>query len=151
MKVFPGSLHSIFLSLFVLSCSHHQKQIQLSDLSPEQMDDLNRQALSIASDRLGQMVSQAKAGSKDSVTYLATDLFLKANMSLMEGDFTTASVLFKHATDLVPEDDFLQKKYAISLIRVGDLETSQSVLENLWKKSQDEKVGLWSLYLDIAD
>lgn len=142
MKVFPGFVPSLFVSLFLLSCSHHQKLIQLSDLSPEQMDDLNRQALSIASDRLGHMVTQAKANSKDSLTYLATDLFLKANMSLMEGDYATAAVLFKHATDLVPEDDFLQKKYAISLIRVGDLETSREVLETLWKKSKDDKVGL---------
>jgi tetratricopeptide (TPR) repeat protein len=142
MKVLSGTLRFSFFTLFLLSCSHHQKPIQLSDLSPEQLDDLNREALVLASERLGQMVTQAKANSQDSVTFLATDLFLKANMSLMEGDFSTASVLFKHVSDLVPEDDFVQKKYAISLIRMGDLETSKSVLEGLYKKSKDDKVGL---------
>jgi tetratricopeptide (TPR) repeat protein len=43
---------------------------------------------------------------------------------------------------LVPEDDFVQKKYAVTLIRTGDLETAQTVLENLFERSKDEKVGL---------
>jgi tetratricopeptide (TPR) repeat protein len=141
MNLFSRRLSLALLTTILLSCSHNQRKIQLSDLSPEQMDELNREALILASEKLGHMVTQAK-GKKESVTYLATDLFLKANMSLMEGDYLTASVLFKHVADLVPEDDFIQKKYAISLIRVGDLEKSKKVLESLYAKSKDEKVGL---------
>lgn len=102
---------------------------------------MNRDALLIASKRLEQMVIQAK-GNKASENYLATDLFLKGNMSLLEGDFVTAAELFKHLVQLVPNDEFVQKKYAISLIRVGDLEKSQVVLEKLYQNSREEKVGL---------
>jgi len=126
-----------------MSCAHlgNSGKHETITLTTEQNDDLNRKALAIASERLEQMVSQAK--SNQSLTnYLATDLFLKANMSLLEGDYATASVLFKHVMDLVPNDAFIQKKYAISLIRVGDLETSEIVLEKLYSTSKDEKVGL---------
>lgn len=141
-------LHSSFLPLFLIclltvGCAHQEKREKttLADLSPEQVDELNREALLIASKRLEQMVVEAK-NNKSTVNYLATDLFLKGNMSLMEGDFTTASILFKHLVTLVPDDEFVQKKYAISLIRVGDLDESMKVLEKLYFKGKDERVGL---------
>ena len=115
-----------------------QGDIKLSEAQTEQM---NRDALSLASERLAKMVETAKSNA-ESKQFLATDLFLKANMSLLENDYLTASVLFKHLTDLVPEDDFVQKKYAVSLIRMNDLEASMTVLENLYKKSHEEKIGL---------
>lgn len=129
------------LQIFV-SCSLLPSGPQkISDLDPEQLERLNKEALVIASQRLEQMVIQAKTNPQSS-NYLASDLFLKANMSLIEGDYATASVLFKHVADLAPEDEFVQKKYAISLIRVGNLEESQVVLDRLYKKSKEEKVGM---------
>lgn len=134
-----------FLGFLSVSCAvmAPQKKIELADLTPEQVEHLNRESLALASAKLEQMVAQANSSSnKSAVNFLATDLFLKANLSLLEGDFLTASVLFKHVADLAPQDDFVQKKYAISLIRVGDLETSQTVLEKIYARSNDEKVGL---------
>jgi len=137
--LFPLSL--VFLQI-VVSCSFLPSQpVKYADLDPEQMDRLNKEALVIASQRLEQMVSQAK-NNPQSINYLSSDLFLKANMSLLEGDFATASVLFKYVADLAPEDAFVQKKYAISLIRVGNLEESQVVLEKLYQTGKEEKVGM---------
>lgn len=136
----PGLLFGLLLS----SCAHYQqpqKPVELSDLSSEQIEYLNREALLLASQRLEELVIQAKAN-QSTVNYLAGDLFLKGNMSLIEGDFATAAVLFKHLSTLVPEDGFVQKKYAISLIRSGDLETAVGVLEKLYTKEKEEKVGL---------
>lgn len=127
--------------LALVSCAHGPSKVPDIQLSLEQQEQINRDALSIASKRLEQMVVQAKTNST-AANYLATDLFLKGNMSLLEGDFVTASVLFKHLVTLVPDDEFLQKKYAISLIRVGDLEESKIVLEKLYQKKNEEKVGL---------
>ncbi len=143
MKHASSFIPLFLISFMFLSCSHHNndKKIQLSDFTPEHIEQLNREALGIASKRLEEMVIQANAN-ESTVNYLATDLFLKGNMSLLEGDYATASVLFKHLVFLVPNDEFLQKKYAISLIRVGDLETSMTVLEKLYTTSKDEKVGL---------
>jgi tetratricopeptide (TPR) repeat protein len=139
MKV--STLVSLMLLHIFVSCSHGQRTVNYSDLTAEQVEELNREALIIASHRLEQMVGQARQNPQIK-NYLASDLFLKANMSLMEGDFTTASVLFKHVAELAPEDDFVQKKYAISLIRVGNLEEAKGVLEKVYSKSADEKVGM---------
>lgn len=143
MKIISALAPVLLVSSLLVGCAHvnEHKKPQLSDFSPEQIEQMNREALAIASKRLEEMVIQARAN-QSTVNYLATDLFLKANMSLLEGDYATAVVLFKHVVALVPEDDFLQKKYAISLIRTGDLDESRVVLERLYQKSKDEKVGL---------
>jgi tetratricopeptide (TPR) repeat protein len=140
---------ALFFILVLLSCSMlvgcaSQDNIQknkFADFTHEQMEELNRESLAIASKKLEQMVIEAKAN-KSTVNFLATDLFLKGNMSLLDGDYETAAVLFKHLLTLVPEDEFLQKKFAIALIRTGDFEASIVVLEKIYHKSKDEKVGL---------
>lgn len=135
---------SLFLSLFIsllTACSHHSENSQGIKLSQAQEEELNREALAIASERLERMVLEARK-SPTATTFLSTDLFLKANMSLMEGDFVTASVLFKHLNMLVPDDEFIQKKFAVSLIRVGDLEGAEVVLKSLYDRKKDEKAGL---------
>jgi tetratricopeptide (TPR) repeat protein len=136
-KAFVASL--LFAS--ALSCSHLKSTDQSREFTAVEIESMNREALGQASDQLAKMVMKAKKNS-DATTFLASDLFLKANMSLLESDYLTASVLFKHLVDLVPDDEFLQKKYAISLIRMNDLEAAQLVLENLHKTSTDEKIGL---------
>lgn len=144
MKLHPSFIPFFLICLLAVGCAHQEQtrpKPEYSQFTPEQMEELNREALVIASKRLEEMVIQAKSN-QSTVNYLATDLFLKGNMSLIEGDYTTASVLFKHLVTLVPDDEFLQKKYAISLIRVGDLESAMVVLEKLYKSSKEEKVGL---------
>lgn len=133
----------IGLGILLSGCAH-KKSVDTNDLvslTPEQEEQLNREALLIASKRLEEMVIQARTN-ESTLNYLATDLFLKGNMSLLEGDYATASVLFKHLVSLVPHDEFIQRKYAISLIREGDLENAVSVLEKLYKDTKDERVGL---------
>jgi tetratricopeptide (TPR) repeat protein len=140
------NFHALVLLTLIsllLSCAH-QRQAENSDqtkLTAEQVEEINRDALALASDRLKQIVVEAKSN-EGTRQYLATDLFLKANFSLMDGDFLTASVLFEHLSTLVPEDEFIQKKYAVALIRVGEMDKSRVVLEKLFKKTKDEKIGL---------
>jgi tetratricopeptide (TPR) repeat protein len=130
------------LILILSSCAHKKNSVnQVSEFTPEQLEHLNREALKVVSERLEAMVIQAR-NSESASHYLSTDLFLKGNMSLLEGDYGTARVLFKHLLALVPEDQFIQKKYAISLIRSGLLEESATVLEKLYSNTKDEKVGL---------
>lgn len=131
----------LLLAVFLGGCATPQREFKLSDLSPHQLDELNREALKVASIRLEEMVKKAH-GNPSETSFLSTDLFLKGNMSLLDADYETAAVLFKHLVTLVPNDHFLQKKYAIALIRSGDLGTSLTVLENLYGESKDEKIGL---------
>ena len=82
----------------------------------EQLEQINREALDLASQRLTEMVASAKS-SPDMTRYLSTDLFLKANMAMMSGDHVTAAMLFTHVNELVPTDSFVAKKLAVNLGR----------------------------------
>ena len=145
----PISLATIVLScsVFLTSCASWQNrdpnQQELVELSPEQLEQINRDALELASQRLTQMVAGAKT-SPDMTRYLSTDLFLKGNMAMMSGDHVTAAMLFKHVHDLAPTDSFVAKKLSVNLIRLGDLEGAEKVLSKVYLDSgkKDEKVGL---------
>jgi tetratricopeptide (TPR) repeat protein len=143
MKLLIPSLNFLILGMLSVGCAslYERKEQVPAPLTDEMAENINREALIVASERLSHMVAQVK-GSPAATNFLASDLFLKANMSLMEGDFRTAAMLFSHLVELVPEDGFLQKKYAVSLIRVGDLARAQEVLSRLFEKEQEEKVGL---------
>ncbi|MFY7992692.1 MAG: tetratricopeptide repeat protein [Bacteriovoracaceae bacterium] len=145
----PVSLATLVLSCSVLltSCaglqSRDPSQQELVELSPEQLEQINREALDLASQRLTEMVASAKS-SPDMTRYLSTDLFLKANMAMMSGDHVTAAMLFTHVNELVPADSFVAKKLAVNLIRLGELEKAEKVLAKVYSDSNktDEKVGL---------
>jgi tetratricopeptide (TPR) repeat protein len=143
MKLVSAVLPALLFGLVLTGCAHQKPapKPSLAALTPEQLEQLNREALVLASKRLEEMVAQARTN-KSTQTYLASDLFLKGNMSLLEGDYATATVLFRHLTALVPDDQFVQKKFAISLIREGELEEARGVLEKLYAASKDERVGL---------
>ncbi len=69
---------------------------------------------------------------------------MKANDSSIHGDSRTAAFLLKYVMELNPEDIYIQKKYAVEMIRLGELEESKKVLEKLFAraKQEDENVGL---------
>lgn len=129
------------LACFFVSCAH-QKVDQII-LTEEQNARLNKEALELASKRLDMLVEESKKQGPASVQYLSTGLFLKGNSSLMEGDYVTGAVLFKHLTTMT-EDPFVHKKYAVALIRIGEMEEAQKVLQRLYQdgKGQDEGVAL---------
>jgi tetratricopeptide (TPR) repeat protein len=129
--------------IFFLSCSHapHSSRNAVANKNQETSNLQDPHSLAVDSAKLERMVLEAHK-SPETKKYLATDLFLKGNMALIDGDYQTASSLFKHLVDLVPDEEFIQKKYAVSLIKMGDLQASQLVLEKLYDQGQEEKVGL---------
>ena len=137
-----------FVAFLLVSCSTTTKKSPSKTgdqhLTNEQVQELNKQTLKKVSSRLKELSIAAKASGPDKVRYLASDLYLKASAAQMEGDYQTANLIFTHLIDLVPEDAFVQKKYAVSLIRTGDLEKSEEILVKLFEKSKrkDVQVGL---------
>lgn len=132
----------------VFSCA--QTKLQKSPnkaavhLSQEQVKEMNENALKRVSSRLEELSISAKASGPDKVRFLASDMYLKASAAVMEGDFQTANIIFKHLMTLVPNDDFIKQKYAVSLIRTGDLEDSEKLLKDIFKnsKNKNSRVGL---------
>ena len=131
-------VHGLIFYTLLTGCSSLQKSDSQKFVSQK---EALKNSLEDASANLERYIAQNK-DDKDSVNFISGDLFLKANMALLEGDYLTASALFKHLAQLVPQDSFIQKKYAISLIRLGDLEESKLVLEKLYAESAEEKVGM---------
>ncbi len=132
----------VAVPLTFVSCTMvPQKPEAQSELVQLEIDKQDKKAYELALKQMDALVTKAKSH-PETKSYISSDLFLKGNMSLLEGDYVTASILFKTITEIDPSDVFVQKKYAISLIRLGDLEGAQFVLENLYKTTKEEKVGM---------
>lgn len=138
-----------FVFLFVVACAQVNKKEKISikdshQLTQEEVKKLNQESIDQVSIKLQELTIAAKASGQDKITYLSNDMFLKANAAQMEGDYATANLLYKHLIQLVPKDIFVKKKYAVSLIRTGDLEKSEKILEEIFAatKSRDTQVGL---------
>lgn len=150
MKSISTWLKLSFVSFLLVGCATSNKNISQSNsegkkhLTNEQIKELNKQTMAKVSGRLKDLSIAAKASGPDKVRYLASDLYLKASAAQMEGDYQTANLIYTHLVDLVPNDSFVQKKYAVSLIRTGELEKSQGILSSLFKSSKrkDTQVGL---------
>ncbi|TNE96472.1 MAG: tetratricopeptide repeat protein [Deltaproteobacteria bacterium] len=129
------------MSLLV-SCAtgSKSKDIQKVETPVAQVDP--GEALKQAAEKLDKLADEARKSGPEAVRYLATDLYLKATDASIRGDAQTAVFLYKHVHSLVPDDVYIKKKYAVELIRVGDLESSESLLSDVYKAEKDENVGL---------
>lgn len=133
-------LSLIITALIASGCSHYSSpspSTKLVSFNPHR-------ELGIKGSDLQTMVESAKKTGGKATEYLASDLFIKANDASMRGDFQTAARIFKYTVELDPQDVFLQKKYAIELIRSGELKEAEKILEALFKQEnyKDESVGL---------
>jgi len=83
-----------------------------------------------------------KSANPYSVNYLSSDLYLKASAASAGGDFSTANILYSTLLELT-DDDYVKTKYAVSLIRAGDLTTAEQLLHTIYSKDQkNHKVAL---------
>jgi tetratricopeptide (TPR) repeat protein len=133
----------LLLPMFLLvSCATGSKSMMIQKVKTPLPNVDPAQALKKASEKLDQLTSEAQKSGPDAVKYLATDLYLKATDASIRGDAQTAAFLYKHVYNLVPDDHYIQKKYAVELIRVGDLEGSEPLLKSVYMKEKNENVGL---------
>lgn len=95
-----------------------------------------------AAKQLRDLAIAAKASGEEKVRYLASDMYLKASAAQMEGDYRTSNIIFEQLVELVPKDEFIRKKYAVGLIRAGELEKSQKILEALVADTGNSDTGL---------
>jgi len=131
-----GILLSILM--FVFSCATQKdKKVEIVEqklkLSFEEIDN-----------NLSKLVAEAKKAGPGKVKFFSGDLFLKANAASMQGDYKTANLIYKHLVELIPTDDFVNKKHAITLIRTGDLKSSKDILAKIFNNSEasDSQTGL---------
>jgi len=109
-------------------------------LNNESPEDLVKKA----SKKLDKLTSDALKNSAGTVQFLASDLYIKASDSSIRGDSHMAAFLFKYVQKLRPKDNYVKKRYAIELIRTGDLAPSVKILSELYNGTgtKDESIGL---------
>lgn len=143
----------MILLLLVASCGSMslQKKEKVADQQASEQvqqqltEEKNlRESLEKAENRLKEITAQAIKSGESSVQFLASDLFIKANDASIRGDSTTAALLFKYVHALVPTDGWVQRKYAVELIRMGELNQAEGILKDIYTKegTKDENIGL---------
>jgi tetratricopeptide (TPR) repeat protein len=107
------------------------------------MAQVDQETLEKVKAKLLVLVDAAKKSANPySVNYLSSDLYLKASAASAGGDFSTANILYSTLLELT-DDDYVKTKYAVSLIRAGDLSTAEQLLHAIYSKDQkNHKVGL---------
>ncbi len=101
------------------------------------------ESLESVSEQLEQLTAAALKAGPSAVDFLASDMFLKASSAQLNGDYATASFIYKHLLKLTPNETFIKKKYAVSLIKAGNLNDAEEVLASIYKLDKsDEKMGL---------
>ncbi len=137
---------SLLLAFVLTSCATNSvdKKTEPKQLTRVEIEAMNTKAIDRVSKRLEELSVAAKASGPDKVRFLASDMYLKASAALMEGDYQAANLIFEHLITLEPNDDFIKQKYAVSLIRTGDIEDSEKILAEVFNntKKKDVKIGL---------
>lgn len=145
MKNYVGLFFSL---LFFVSCSSFQSQDVERNPSAHQAEFPAEENLLITADELTQriesVVATAIESGPDAVKFLSSDLYLKANDSSLRGDAQTAAFLLRYIHQMNPEDMYLRKKWAIELIRIGQLKEAELHLTEVFEKEKetDEVIGL---------
>jgi tetratricopeptide (TPR) repeat protein len=93
--------------------------------------------------KLDKLVEAAQKSGQSSIDYLASDFFLKASAAQTGGDYATANLLYTYLLKLT-SDSFVKTKFAVSLIRAGELEKSEKYLREVYVESgyTKSKIGL---------
>ena len=122
----------LFLSFLLASCASgptsKKSKSEIEEVGPEADAATIEEVFKKAEEKISALVKEAEEAGPESERYLATDLFLKASDASLRGDSKTASFLFRFVHELKPKDIFIMKKYAVELIRSGELEESESLL-----------------------
>lgn len=94
--------------------------------------------------QLARAVDDAIAAGPSAISFLSSDLYIKAADASLRENHQMAALLFKYIGKLNPEDPYLGKRYAVELIRLGELGDALIVLKKLFADGlqKDETLGL---------
>jgi tetratricopeptide (TPR) repeat protein len=81
---------------------------------------------------------------ENSKEFKVNNLFLKASHASLRGNFSVSVPAWEEILSLGEKDPFIAKKYAVDLIRSGQLEKAKKILEDFYNdsKTPDPNVGL---------
>lgn len=132
-----------WMVLNLISCSSIKNKSSKEISITQSEEKFEQEKLAIIK-QLDQMLEWANNKGQSEKEYLASDLFLKASYSQQHSEFALSALLYKYAYKLKSTDQFIKNKYAISLIRVGELIEAEGLLKEVFadSKGKDERAGL---------
>jgi len=76
------------------------------------------------------------------LAFFADELYMKGSDASLRGDSEEAALFFEYVLKVKKEDNYVQKRYAVELIRLNKLSEAKEILASLYKSENSEKVGL---------
>ena len=140
-----SKLYVLILISFLASCASQKAVTKEASGETQANGELTeKQVYERLSKKLDTLISKAQKAGPDSVKFLGSDIYLKASAASIQGDSQTAGFLFQNLSKLYPQDDYVKTRYAVELIRQGQLSAAQEILEGINKRadSKDSKVAL---------
>ncbi len=137
----------IILALLMISCSGKvklKKDLEMTKADFQVRPVITNQTIE---QNLKESVRVAKDKGPAAVEFMASDLFLKGNDASLNGDSALSALIFKYIVKLRPENIFLRKKYAVELIKNGNLQDAKNQLFFLIEKGDKELVSKAKLLL----
>ncbi len=134
----------LLLLALVTSCAHVDGPSDSATRVAE-VQEVDEAQLKAEVDRqLKVVVDQAIKAGPEAVEYLSSDLFLKANDAALREDPHTAAILLRYVHEMNPQDKYVHKRFAVELIRSGELLAAEPHLKKLYKdsKGKEEALGL---------
>lgn len=120
------SLLAVFATSFLISCAHQVSPVE--KISQFKFDP--EKALNIQGEYTQELVDSAVKSGPEAKKYLSSELFFKGMDASMRGELATSLHFLKFAFDLNPNDHYLLRKYAIELVKAGELNQALSLLES---------------------
>lgn len=76
--------------------------------------------------------------------FQTTEYFLKADSASIHGDYKNSTEYFRRLTEIRPQDNYFKKRYAVELIRNGELLEAEKILNLLYITTlkKDDSLGL---------
>ncbi|RLA64013.1 MAG: hypothetical protein DRQ88_01175 [Epsilonproteobacteria bacterium] len=123
------TIHLLILSTFLISCSSTKKK----KTAPKEEVKINIE------ERFDQLIKAIKGKGGEMERFVIDDMYLKASHASIRGDIKSALFYWEKILLIKSDNSFINKKYAVDLIRAGKLVKAKTVLEKIDKKNGANK------------
>ncbi len=132
----------LLLIVNLYSCSGVKKKVSVIDplktvVGTEK--DLSKFSLE---EKLEREFRSIPTHNKARLSFFADEAYMKGSDASLRGDSESAALFFEYVLKVKKNDEYVEKRYAVELIRLNKLAEAKKILSSLYKEEESEKVGL---------
>ena len=132
----------LILTLSLYSCAGVKKKVSVIDPLKAvvgQEKDLSKLSLQ---EQLEKEYSSISRGNTQKLSFFADEQYMKGSDASLRGDSDSAALYFEYVLKVKKDDKYVQKRYAVELIRLNKLVEAKAIIASLYESDGSEKVGL---------